>query len=258
MGSTIELTVSAGTSSVVVPDVVGFTLQAATKEIESANLKVDILQEYSDTVAEGLIISQSPEGDMKAPQDSTVVIKVSLGQAVDLVTVPSVLGKYNDDAVLELTEAGFTVNSVARVYSNIYAEDYVCYQSVEPGTSLPKGSNVDIQVSLGAEDVLYRYNASINAPSTAEDPDFVSGTEVKIVITTVNGKELSSTSTTSFPHAVNLWNISGSNSGIITLTYEVKLPPETETNEDGDEIVVTPGKTETRSIKREINFEIQE
>jgi len=258
VGTEITLYVSSGKSSVVVPEVVGFTLNAANKAIMDANLKVDILQEYSDTVAEGLIISQTPEGDSKAPLDSTVVITVSLGAAVDAITAPSVLGKSNDDAVIELTEAGFKVNSVAQVYNNIYAEGYVCYQSITPGTEVPKGSSIDIQVSMGAEAVLYRYNTNINAPSTAEDSEYKSGTKVKIVVTGLDGKELYSTETTSFPVTVNLWNISGSNSGIITLTYDVVLDPVTETDASNNEVVVTPGSTETRTIKREVNFEIQE
>lgn len=261
VGAEVVLTVSSGSTSVIVPDVTGFTLSAANKAIMDANLKVDILQEYSSTVAEGLIISQNPEGEFKTPEGSTVTIVVSLGVLEDGVPVPSVLGKYCDDAVIELTEAGLSVNTLAEVYNNIYAEGYVCYQNVTPGTEVAKGTVIDLQVSKGPEPqttVLYRYNSNVNAPSTAEDPDYESGTSVKIVVNTLDGKEWYSTETTSFPVTINLWNISGANSGTITLTYEVKIPAVTQKDASGNEVIVSEATKETRSIKRDINFEVQD
>lgn len=257
-GSEIVLTVSSGSTSVYVPDVVGYTLSAANKAIMDANLKSEMVNEYSDTVPAGNIISQSPEGEMKVPEESTVVIVVSMGKAENLVTVPSVLGKTVDEAVAILTEAGFNVNSVAQVYNEAYADGYICYQNIAAGTEMEKGSNIDLQSSMGRELVLYRCNTNINAPSTAEDSDYESGTKVKVVLTGLDGKELLSTETTSFPMPINQWNISGSNSGIITLTYEVVIPAVKETDASGNEVIVSEEKKETRTIKREINFEIQE
>ncbi len=269
VGAEIVLTVSSGSTSVIVPDVIGFTLNAANKAIMDMDLKVDILQEYSASVPEGNIISQSPEGDAKAPEGSTVTITVSLGEAQDLVTVPNVLGKVCEDAVFELTEAGFVVNTVAEVYNNIYSENYVCYQNLTAGTEVARGTIIDLQISKGAEPeevILYRYNDNVNAPSTAEDADYESGTSVKIVVNALDGKELYSTETTSFPVPVNLWNISGSNCGTITLTYEVTIEKTTDvevTTGEGEEATTTiETKTETiketRTIKRDINFEVQD
>ena len=260
-GTEITLTVSAGTTTVDVPNVVGYSLNAANKAIMDADLKVDIKQEYSDTVEEGYVISQSPEGNTKAPEESTITIVVSQGAAVDTVTVPSVLGEAEADAVLKLTEAGLTVTNTTQVYNNIYTEGYVCYQNISSGSEVARGTEIELQISKGKEPealVLYRYNSVINAPSSTEDAEYESGTSVKIVITGMNGQELYSTETTSFPVTVNLWNISGTNSGIITLTYEVTTDPVTETNENGEEVVVKPGETEERSITRNVNFELQD
>ena len=266
VGETIILNISSGKSSILVPEVEGFTLNAANKELMDAGLKVEILQEYSADVPEGTIISQKPEGGEKAPVGYTVTITVSLGEAVDLVTIPNVLGSPVEDAVLSLTELGLNVNSVADVYNNVYAEGFICYQNLTAGTEVPKGTTIDLQASKGEEPkalVLYRCNANINAPSTAEDSDFESGTEVQIIIKGLDGKELYNTKVTSFPVPVNLWNISGSNSGVISLTYDVVIPEVTETitnSETGEEeeVVVTEEKKETRTITRDINFEVQD
>ncbi len=263
----IIIIVSSGKSSVTVPTVVGYSLNAANRALIEADLKPEIIQEYSDEVPEGNIISQSIEGGKKAPKESTIVIKVSLGAAEDLIIVPNILGKTYDDAVLELTELGFAAGVGAQVYNNAYAEGYVCYQNITPGSQLPKGSVIDLQVSKGPEpiaQVLYRFNSSISAPTVAEDPDYSPGsvTEVKVVITGLNGKELSSTVTSSFPHPINLWNISGCNGGTVTLTYDVKKTVmqkviDVSSGEETDEEIVVD-VYETHTIKRDVIFEIQE
>ncbi len=261
VGSTVTLTVSAGTTTVDVPNVVGYSLSAANKAIMDVDLKVDIKQEYSDTVEEGYVISQSPEGNTKAPEESTVTIVVSQGASVDTVTVPSVLGKPEADAVLELTEAGLTVSNTTQVYNNIYTEGYVCYQNISSGSEVSKGTEIELQISKGKEPeklVLYRYNSVINAPTASEDPEYESGTNVKIVITGMNGQELYSTETTSFPVTVNLWNISDTNSGVVTLTYSVTTDPVTETNENGEEVIVKQGETVEKTVTRNVNFELQD
>ncbi|SCX12113.1 serine/threonine protein kinase [Lachnospiraceae bacterium YSD2013] len=257
VGAEIVLNVSSGSTSVIVPDVVGKNYKDANKAMMDLNLKVDIKQEYSDTVAEGNIISQFPEGGEKTPENSTVLLTVSQGAAENLVKVPNVLGKDNDEAVLLLTEAGLTVNPVAPVYDNVFPEGQICYQSLEADKEVPKGTAIDLHASMGPEPpetVLYRFNGSINAPSTAEDPEFEMGTKVEIVIAGTDGKVLQSTWTTSFPVSVNISNISGTNSGTITLSYEVKIPAE----KDASGNVITEEKKETKVIKRDVNFEVDE
>ncbi|MBP5659715.1 MAG: serine/threonine-protein kinase, partial [Lachnospiraceae bacterium] len=117
---------------------------------------------------------------------------------------------------------------------------------------------IDLHASMGPEPpdtVMYRFNGSINAPSTAEDPEFEMGTKVEITVSDANGKVLQSTWTTSFPVSVNISNIAGVNSGTITLTYEVKIPAEKDVS-TGEE--TSPAKTEKKVIKRDINFEVDE
>lgn len=62
-----------------VPDVVGETQAAGTTTLETALFVVAVETAYSDSVAEGLIISQSPTAGSFANSGSTVTITVSLG-----------------------------------------------------------------------------------------------------------------------------------------------------------------------------------
>lgn len=67
-----------------VPDVTGETQAAGTATLEGEGFVVAVETAYSDSVAEGLIISQVPTGGSFAASGSTVTITVSLGiQPVD-------------------------------------------------------------------------------------------------------------------------------------------------------------------------------
>ncbi|MBO7600119.1 MAG: Stk1 family PASTA domain-containing Ser/Thr kinase [Lachnospiraceae bacterium] len=262
VGTVVELTVSAGAITEVVPDVVGKTLSAANKDIMDKNFKVDIVEEYNDNVLEGHVISQNPEGNGKAPVGSTITITVSLGSKTEVFEMPSVLGMLTEDAVVTLTEAGLVVdsNSVTQVYNDVYGEGYVCYQSIAYGTDVTKGTRVDIQVSKGKEPEVeekYSFKGNILAPTTTEDKDYKSGDEVKITITKDDGTVLFETTTTSFPVPVNMTSITGSSKGKITLTYNVTLESTTVEDENGT-VTITPGTTEERQITREVEFAKEE
>jgi hypothetical protein len=66
-----------------IPDVVGDAQAAGTTELQNAGFVVAVREEHSNTVAAGLIISQSPSGGSQALQGSTVTITVSLGERDD-------------------------------------------------------------------------------------------------------------------------------------------------------------------------------
>lgn len=64
-----------------VPDVLGETEADGTTALEAEGFVVQVVSEYSDSVAVGLIMAQSPSGGSDAPEGSTVVITVSLGES---------------------------------------------------------------------------------------------------------------------------------------------------------------------------------
>lgn len=70
---------AAQSAPVEVPDVVGQTQASATTELESAGFVVAVAQDFSDSVALGLVISQQPPAGQNANSGSTVTITVSLG-----------------------------------------------------------------------------------------------------------------------------------------------------------------------------------
>lgn len=138
--SPIRLVISLGP----VPDVLGKTLDEATKTLEGAGLKVQSSgEEFSDTVPAGQIISASNSANPMKPGD-TVNVVVSKGQ--DLVQVPNVVGKTTKDAVKALEDAGFEVQH--NVPASFIEKTKVTSQNPGANTKQPRGSKITLQSSL--------------------------------------------------------------------------------------------------------------
>lgn len=78
-GSTIEIVISQGEQSKTVPNVVGATQSMAQSSLTAAGLNYSVKTDYSDTVAEGNVISQDVESGKTVAPGTTVTITVSLG-----------------------------------------------------------------------------------------------------------------------------------------------------------------------------------
>jgi serine/threonine-protein kinase len=110
-GSSIGLVVSAGPKPRTIPDVVGKPIADVTAQLDALGLKVSRVDEYSDTVAENMVISTSPASGQNAAKGSTVTVTVSKGKKP--VTIPaSIVGKTIADASAQLTALGLTVSGV--------------------------------------------------------------------------------------------------------------------------------------------------
>ena len=258
VGSEIELTVSAGSSTEVVPTVTGENLNTANRALIDLGFTVVKTEEHSANVPKGYIISQEPEGGSKAPVNSEVTIVVSQGPNTSTVSMPKLIGSSEEDALTAIEDAGLTVGERKYVFSEEYNNGVVCAQSTNAGDNVIEGTSIDIEISKGSikdAEGSYGFHGNILAPTTNEDSDYTSGTEVRIVITTMSGEEIYNTTTTSFPCAVNLSNIPGTDeTGILTMTYTISLPPTSFVDSLTGETVLVPGDSEVRKIEREITF----
>jgi eukaryotic-like serine/threonine-protein kinase len=95
-GSKVDLVVSSGPSAAPVPDVRGRTEDEATEILENAGFEVSPTDVPSDTVAEGLVVSQDPAQGTPAEPGATVTIAISTGP--EETPMPSVIGENADDA----------------------------------------------------------------------------------------------------------------------------------------------------------------
>ena len=107
-GTPISLLVSAGPEPRQMPDVTRQAEADATTALEELGFVVLREEAYSDDIAEGLVISATPEVGVALPPGSEVTIVVSLG--LPYIEVPDVVGLDAAAAADKLEAAGFSVS----------------------------------------------------------------------------------------------------------------------------------------------------
>lgn len=143
-GTTIQFVVSLGIEEAIVPKVVGLKQEEATKALEEAKLKYEIVEENSKKVEAGYVIEQETEPEKTVNAGDKVVIHVSTG--VKKVSVPSVLGKSEKDATKELKNAGLKVVTTTDEDSS-KDNDTVLKQSIDAGTEVEEDSSITITIN---------------------------------------------------------------------------------------------------------------
>lgn len=227
MHSTIALVVSSGSNGVAVPNVTGQEEAAAKSTLEAAGFKVNVTQSSSDSVQEGLVISQDPTADSKAESGATITLTVSTGPEVKKVPVPDLRGMTESAAKSKLAEYGLNCGTVSETYSDTVTEGCVVSQSYSPDSEVDEGTSVNIQLSVGPEKHTYKYVTTLNAPS-----GYTSG-NVTVTITASDGTTRSFT-TSSFPCAVNETGFNVS-SGTLTYSYTATTMQTVIDSETGEE-----------------------
>ena len=144
MGTTIKVVVSKGIEESTVPDLKGKSQEDAIKLLEDANLKYQIVEEESKKIEAGYVISQETDANKKVNAGDTVIIHVSTG--VKKSSVPSVIGKSEDDAKKALTDLGLKV-TVANDEDSSKENGVVLKQSVDAGKEVEQGSSITITVN---------------------------------------------------------------------------------------------------------------
>ncbi len=132
-----------------VPTVTGMDVAAATQTLQSTGLQMgSMMEENSDTVPAGTIISQNPEAGSKATIGAQVFVTVSTGPAAPpqvLALIPHVVGMDQVAAGQAITSAGFQVTGTP-VPSDQPA-GVVISQSVS-GEAV-SGTMIELQISSG-------------------------------------------------------------------------------------------------------------
>lgn len=144
--STIKIVISKGTEKAVVENVKGKTYEEAVQILEKANLKVERVDQTSQTVEAGIVIDQEPNGDEEVNAGDTVKLYVSSGTGIKQVEVENVVGKTEEEATSILTKAGLKVN-VGYKEDSSKATDTVLSQDPSAGEKIDEGSTVTIVVN---------------------------------------------------------------------------------------------------------------
>ena len=139
---------SKGKERILVPSILGIKSEDAQKVIEENNLFVgEISEEFSNDYPKGSVIKSIPASGERVKRNSQVSLIISKG--VESISVLNYLGKSGEQALNELVEAGFEVES-KYVFSEDLPAGAVVTQSPSNGEA-EKGSTITLTVSKGTE-----------------------------------------------------------------------------------------------------------
>ncbi len=136
-GDTIVFHLSKGTEQITIPNVEGKSLSDARSALENAGFSVATSKDYSDSVEEGAVISQSKTGS--APRGTKITLTISLGAKDTSVDVPYVVGESLESAAAELSNAGLRYDAGGATSGTVTA------QSPSSGT-VKEGSTIKLTV----------------------------------------------------------------------------------------------------------------
>ncbi len=147
--SQISVVISKGPAPVAVPDVSGQSSESAVSNLNSAGFKsVTIVNEYSDTVPSGTVISQTPAALSEQLPNTEIVLTVSKG--IRPVSVPNIIGLTKSAAISALLSGklGFEIIGSTQC-NNGYKKNTrkVSQQSVIAGSKVAPGTVVGFVIT---------------------------------------------------------------------------------------------------------------
>ena len=182
-----EIVISKGTKVVKIENLVGKKIDEARKILEAldANLEIEVVQEENTKVEEGIVLKQSIDKDTQVEAGTKITLTVS--KAKEQVSVPYVIGKKEDVATKELTDAKLKPEVV---YEEDTTKDagVVLKQSIEVGKSVDEGSTITITVNkieeIKSGTVTVNVKSITNyTPKKDEDGKEIKPDDVKLKVT---------------------------------------------------------------------------
>lgn len=180
---TVEVTISKGKERYIVPTLQGLKLEIAEGLISDNNLVVgEIIEEFSSEFPKGFIMRSSPAAGERIKRDSQVTLYLSKG--VEQVGISSYQGKSGEQALNELTEAGFEVET-----KYVFSEDLpigAVVSQIPSGGDIDKGSVITLTVSKGSQFV---FIPNVFSLSEAKAIDTLKDLDLKVVVKKVGNKK---------------------------------------------------------------------
>ena len=197
----IQVVVSTGKANeVFMPDVTGKDLTSANSELKTLanqnnlSIKIDFSSktEYNDEIEKDHVISTIPkEGEVLSDGD-TVTLVMSLGKKTTQVDVPKLLGYTQDMAQKMLESKGLSIGGVEHGYSSEYPKGQVCFQSVNEGTKVDPGTEINVIISDGPDPNTQPIPSEVTKTVSFSLPD--TGTTVNVEVKDAQGNTVHSSS----------------------------------------------------------------
>ncbi|MDR0488356.1 MAG: Stk1 family PASTA domain-containing Ser/Thr kinase [Propionibacteriaceae bacterium] len=132
-----------------VPNLTGMNEQDARTRAAEFSFTVEILPEYSETIAEGLVIRTDPPEGSRAHRDSTITVVLSRGP--ERYDMPTVVGLTREQAAEAIENAHLKVGETTEAWDEQAPVGQVIGASEEPGAKLKANTPINVTVSKGRE-----------------------------------------------------------------------------------------------------------
>lgn len=149
-GSIVRLFVSSGPNKFSLAQYDTMDYAEAKAELEAQGVKVNVVEEFSETVQSGNVIRHEPAAGTEMKAGDEVTLYVSKGS--ELVSVPNVMGSSLQDAEATLKANNLELGTVREITSG-KEKGIVVKQSENAGNKVKPGTAIDVSVSKGEETV---------------------------------------------------------------------------------------------------------
>lgn len=175
--SVLDLVISGGRETAVVPNVIGTYRDEAERILIEAGFLCRFEEEYSDAVGIGGVLKQSAEPDSELAAGEVITLTVSMGRDPSKTyeetetEVPDFTGMTYQEAMQLAQEKSLLIVAKEKACSDKFAKDTVMTQLTPAGQKVPGGSTVELTVSLGRQIVKIpdlQYKTEQDAVSAAE------------------------------------------------------------------------------------------
>ena len=184
-GGSVKAIISKGPERYAIPSLVGLTPEAAINLLAKYPLTIGALKEvFNERTPKGFVISSSPKSGEKVRRDTTVDLLISKG--LETFAVASYVGKSADQALNELTEAGFDVDTTNQFSESVLA-GAVISQIPSGGAPLEKGAEISLIISKGSEFV---FIPNVFSLSEVKAREALNDLELKVEVKKIGAKKV--------------------------------------------------------------------
>jgi len=148
MNKVVHVLLSAGKEKVIVPRMIGRSLQSLNPLLEEAGLrKGKISHIHTLKYSAGKIIAHNPLADEEVPRETPVSFLVSQGEKEKKFLMPDLLGLKSDRIVKRLKEMDFRVGEIRQAYYPGLEAGIIIKQLPPQGYKIKKRSLITLEVS---------------------------------------------------------------------------------------------------------------
>ena len=183
-GGEVKLIISKGPERYTIPLLKGLTPEAAQAAVEKFPLALGASSEiFNKDIPKGFVISSDPVSGTQVKRDTTVSLIISKG--IETVALASYVGKSGEQALNELSDLGFNVDSTYAFDENVLS-GAVISQTPNGVDAAPKGSKVVLVVSKGSQ---YVFIPNVFSIEQSKATRVLQDLELKVVVKKLGSKK---------------------------------------------------------------------